>query len=302
MAVGVLLDDDHQEAVLEPDRAPHPVEALRRILLREPAALLPWDRAHAPAAVAGAGPPARGQEDLLAAAADPALAVARLHEAPPLQGESAAAPLEVVRLPERGEVRRPGDLVRQPVGIAGIGRTAQHELLQRALDADPERTDGQFRPVVPERVRRPHRVQEVTPPQGGVRVDHPEVRIDTESQDEQRPSLVVEDVEDAAVVGVPVAGRDVLHGQGHLVHGVLVEGDGAVVGHVRPPWGHGSRPPHGGVRSPGGEIDGTSDIARGPDAVPRPEDPHAAGGAPRPDRSRHPVRAGRELTPDCVGR
>lgn len=31
-----------------------------------------------------------------------------------------------------------------------------------------------------------------------------------------------------------------LHGQGHLVHGVLVEGNGAVVGHGKPPWAHGS--------------------------------------------------------------
>ena len=50
---------------------------------------------------------------------------------------------------------------------------------------------------------------------------------------------VVEDVEDAAVVGVAVAGGDVLHRQGDLVDGVLVEGNGAVVGHGKPPWAHG---------------------------------------------------------------
>jgi hypothetical protein len=45
---------------------------------------------------------------------------------------------------------------------------------------------------------------------------------------------VVEDVEDAAVVGVTVAGRHVLHGQRYLVHRVLVERYGTVVGHGHP--------------------------------------------------------------------
>lgn len=163
----------------------------------------------------------------------------RLHEALALQREPAAAPLEVVRLPQGREVRRPGDLVRQSLRVGGIGRAAQHEGPQGALDEDAQRADGEAHPVVPERVRGAHGVQAVTESQGGVGVDDPDVRIDAETQDQQRPALVVENVEDTAVVRVPVPGREVLHGQGHLVHGVLVEGNGAVVGHGKPPWGHG---------------------------------------------------------------
>ncbi len=65
---------------------------------------------------------------------------------------------------------------------------------------------------------------------------------------------VVDDVPDArvaeAVVCVAVTRRNVLHRQGHLVHGVLVERYGTVaLGHGRPPWAHGGRRRRAGGRA-----------------------------------------------------
>jgi hypothetical protein len=85
--------------------------------------------------------------------------------------------------------------------------------------------------IVAEGVRGADRVQYVSGAEGRVGVDHAHVGVDAEAEDEQGAALVVEHVEDAAVVGVPVPGRDVLHRQGDLVHGVLVEGHGTVVCH-----------------------------------------------------------------------
>ncbi|MET9969693.1 glycoside hydrolase N-terminal domain-containing protein, partial [Streptomyces sp. NPDC006356] len=232
VSVGVLLDDHHQEPVLEAHRAPDPVEALGRPLLGEPAALLPGYGAHTPAAVTGAGPLGGGDAELLTGGAHDARHAAGLYEAAPFEGEPVAAALEVVGFPEGGEVGGPGDVVRQFLVVA-----RQTEPPERLLDLDPQRPDGEPHPVLAEGVRGPHGVQPVAHAQGRVRVGHPGVRVHPEAEDQQGAALVVEDVEDAAVVGVAVAGRDVLHGQRHLVHRVLVERDGAVVvGHGIPPW------------------------------------------------------------------
>ncbi len=228
VAVGVLLGDDHQEAVLEADRAPDPVEALGRVLRGEPAAVLARNRPHAPAAVPGARPVLRADVELRAARPDHPLHRARLDVPAPLQGEPCAPVLEVVGLPQGREGGGPREVVRQLV------LADQSQPAQRLLDLDAQWADLQPHPVLAEGVRGPHGVQGVPGAQGRVGVDHAQVGVDPEAQDEQGAAGVVEDVEDAAVVGVAVPGRHVLHGQRHLVHGVLVERYGTVVGHGHP--------------------------------------------------------------------
>ncbi len=226
VAVGVLLDDDHEEPVLETDRAPDPVEALGRVVLGEPAALLAGDRPHPPTPVTRTGPAARGDPELLVTGADHTLHPARLHEAAPFEGEPVAAVLDVVGFPERGELGGPSEVVREGVVLA-----AQTEPAQGFLHLDAQGADREVHAVVAQGVRGADRVEGVAGAEGGVGVDHPDVRVDAEAEDEQGAALMVEDVEDASVVGVPVAGRYMLHRQGHLMHGVLVEGHGTVVCH-----------------------------------------------------------------------
>ncbi len=229
VAVGVLLGDDHQEAVLEADRAPDPVETLGGVVRGEPPAVLAGYRPHAPAAVPGTGPVVGGDPELLSPGPDHALRGACLDEAAALQGEPVAPALEVVRLPEGGEGGRPGQVVRQLLVLAD-----QTQLLERPRDLDAQGADGEPHPVLPQGVGGADGVQGVPGAQGGVGVDHAQVGVDAEAEDEQGAAGVVEDVEDAAVVGVAVAGRHVLHGQRHLVHRVFVERYGTVVGHGHP--------------------------------------------------------------------
>ncbi len=251
-AVRVLLDHHHHEAVPEPDRAPDPVEPLGPLLLGGAAGLLAGDRADAPTAVAGAGPALRGDRVLDPGGANGAARSSGLDEAAALQREPVPGPGHVVRLPDGGELALPGQVEAEPVGIVRGGLADQPEGRQRLHHLDPDRPDPQLHPVVAERVRGPHRVQPVPRAQGGVGVDHAGVGVDAEAGDQQRPALVVEDVEDAAVVGVAVTGGDMAHGQRHLVHGVLVERDGTLVRR------HGLWPPCGSMSS-----DGTSETCGG---------------------------------------
>lgn len=154
-----------------------------------------------------------------------------LDEAAAFEGEAAAVALGVVGLPDGGEVAGPGELEGEPVGVVGVGRTAQGEALEGFVDGDGQRADGEVRPVVAEGVGGPDGVQPVAGAQGGVGVDDPGVGVDAESGDEQGTAGVVEDVEDAPVVGVAVAADVVLHRERCLVHGVFVERDGPVVVH-----------------------------------------------------------------------
>lgn len=261
--VGVLLDDDHHEAVVEAHRAPDPVEALGPQLLGRPSAVLTGDRAYAPTAVAGAGPLPRRDGELLAGHADAAAAGARLDEPPAFEQQPVAAVLGVVRLPGGGKRRGPGQVVRQAVRVAGVCGAGQPQAGQRFLDGDGERADGEREAVIGERVGGPYGVQPVAEAEGGIGVDDTGVGVDTEAGDQQGAAGVVHDMEDAPVVGVAVAGGDMPHGQRDLVDRVLVERDRAV--------GHGlllgarsaGRSP---VRAPTAGVDGTS----APDGRPDP--------------------------------
>lgn len=235
MAVGVLLDDDHEEPVLEADGYPEPVEALGAVFLRCPAAVLAGDRAHSPTAVAGAGPRARREGEFLALDADGAGDVAGLDEAAAFQHEAVPAALDVVGLPDGGELGGPGDVVREALGVVGVGVAVQADPLEGLVDGDAERADGEVHPVVAEGVGGADGEEFVADAQGGVGVDDARVGVDAEAEDEDGPAGVVEDVEDAAVVGVAVAADEVLHRQRRLVDGVFVERDGPVGGHGGPP-------------------------------------------------------------------
>ncbi len=237
VAVGVLLGDHHDEAVLEADRDPEPVEALGAVLLGGAATFLPGDRAHAPAPVAGAGPLPRREGELLTPGADGSGDVAGLDEAAALQHEAVAAPLDVVRLPHGGELGGPGDVVREPVRVGRVGGAAQRELLERDVDGDGQGPHREVHPVVAESVGRPDGKELVADAEGGVGVDDPGVGVDAEAEDQDGAPGVVEDVEDAAVVGVAVTADEVLHRQGGLMDGVLVERNGPVGGHGGPPGG-----------------------------------------------------------------
>lgn len=228
VAVGVLLDDDHHEAVVEAHRAPDPVEALGAQLLGRPPGVLTGDRADAPAAVAGAGPLPRRDGEFLAGDADAAAAGARLDEPPAFEQQPVAAVLGVVRLPGGGERRGPGQVVRQAVRVVGVRVAGQPQAGERLLDGDGERADGEREAVVSECVGGPYGVQPVAEAEGGIGVDDAGVGVDAETGDQQRAAGVVHDVEDAAVVGVAVAGGDMAHGQRDLVDRVLVERDRAV--------------------------------------------------------------------------
>ncbi len=180
------------------------------------------------------------REHLAPADAEPAVTAPGLHEAPALKGEAAAAALRVVGLPEGREGRRPVDLVRESAGVVRVGLAGQDEVLQGTFHLDPERADGEFHAgVVAQGVGGADRVEGVADAQGRVRVDDAEVRIDAEAEDEQELPGGVDEMEDAAVVGVAVTGRDVLHGQRDLMDRVFVERDGAVVCHAFPPWAYG---------------------------------------------------------------
>ncbi len=235
VAVGVLLGDDHDEAVLETDRDPQPVEALGPVLLGRAAPFLPRDRPHAPTPVAGAGPLPRCEGVLLPLGPDGSGDLAGLHEAAAFQHEAVAAPLDVVGLPDGGELGGPGDVVRESVRVRRIGGAAQRELLERHVDGDGQGPHREVHPVVGEGVGGPDGEQLVADAEGGVGVDDPGVGVDAEAEYQDGAAVVVEDVEDAPVVGVAVTADDVLHRQGRLVDGVFVERDGPVGGHGEPP-------------------------------------------------------------------
>ncbi len=289
--VGVLLGDDHDEAVLEADRDPEPVEALGPVLLGGPAAVLAGYGAHAPAAVAGAGPLGGGEGVLLALGADGAGDVPGLDEAAAFEHEAVAAPLDVVGFPDGGELGGPGDVVREPAGVGGVGVALEGDPLQGFVDDDPQRADGEVHAVVGEGVGGADGEEFVAGAQGGVGVDDPGVRVHAETEDEDGPAGVVEDVEDAAVVGVPVAADEVLHRQRGLVDGVFVEGYGSVRGHGKPPGrggGAGCGAAGRGVGSSG--YDGTSETAPGARLLSLPDSPArlatsgaGAAGTPRTD-------------------
>lgn len=137
----------------------------------------------------------------------------------------------MVRFPDGREVRGPLDVVRERVRVGVVGRAVQRQPLERDVDGDAQRADGEVHPVVREGVGRAYGVQPVAGAQGRVRVDHTRVGVDAESHHEQCSAPVVEDMEDGAVIGISVARRDVLHRQRHLMDGVFVERDGTVVGH-----------------------------------------------------------------------
>lgn len=292
-AVGVLLEEHHDEAVLEADGTPEPVEALGRVFVARPARLLAGYGAVAPAAVAGARPLPRAEHSRLAPGPQGAGDAACLDEATGLQDEAVSLALGVVRLPQGGEVRAPGEVEGEPVGVLGVGGTAQAEAAQGLFHGDAQRSGLHPGTVLAERVGGADGEDTVAGAQGGVGVGHSGVRVDPEAGDQQGAARVVEDVEDAAVVGVAVAGGDVPHRERHLVYGVLVEGDRAVVGHGLPPGvgvvlralrggrelcgerelrGSGSgaaRPGMGrrpGVRARWGVFDGTSARAAGPES------------------------------------
>ncbi|GAB7029579.1 hypothetical protein JCM4914_10400 [Streptomyces platensis subsp. malvinus] len=130
---------------------------------------------------------------------------------------------------------------------SSISRSPRYCVL---LDGDRERADGERHPVVGERVGGPYGVQPVAEAEGGVGVDDAGVGVDAEAGDQQGPARVVQDVEDAPVVGVAVAGGDVPQGQRDLVDRVLVERDGTV-GHFSS-WALGKAGHRADSRAPAG--------------------------------------------------
>ncbi len=235
--VGVLLDDDHEEPVGEADGDPEPVEALGPVLLGGPAAVLAGDGAHSPAAVAGTGPVGGGEGELPALGAQGAGDAAGLDEAAALQDEAVGAPLGVVGFPDGRELGGEGDVVREAVGVRGVDVAVEGDPLERFVHGDAQRADGEVRAVVGEGVGGADGEEFIADPEGGIGVDDAGVGVDAEAEDEDGAAGVVEDVEDAAVVGVPVAADDVLHRQRGLVDGVFVQGYGAVRGHGESPGG-----------------------------------------------------------------
>ena len=125
------------------------------------------------------------------------------------------------RFVDDGKGTRPGEIEADPVVVAD-----HVEALEGIEDLDPVRAHLLDDAVVAQRVGHPDRQLAIAASDRGVGVDDPQVRIDTESGDEEDLARPVVGVKIAAVIGVAVARRHVPHGQRNLVHRVLVERDG----------------------------------------------------------------------------
>jgi hypothetical protein len=222
VAVGLLLQDDHDGVVLEAQRDVRPPEPVDRLLGAAARRLGLADGTDAPRPVPRAQPPVRRHRDLLAVRLDLARPRAHLREAACVEREPAALTPDVARLLDRRERAVPCEIEREALGP---GFADQPDLLERLDDLDPVRSDLLVEPLVAERVGHADRELAVAPAQRGVRVDDAEVRVDPEPGDEEQLPGAVVGVEVTTVVRVAVTRVDVTHGQRRLMDRVLVERD-----------------------------------------------------------------------------
>ena len=220
-AVGLLLEDHHRRELLEAQRDPEPVERRFQLGGPSPRRHRLADGADAPRPVARGGEVLRRDVPLLATGAQLALPRADPEEAAGVEHRLGPSPQLVVRLVVDRHGRRPHEVARH---LVAVSLAHDPHLVERLDHLDADRSDLHPHPVVIHRVAGPHDVLHVADAHAGVGVADAEVGVHAEPGDELQVELAVgDDVEDVAVVEVPIARADVRHRAGDLVDRVLVE-------------------------------------------------------------------------------
>lgn len=254
VAVGVLLDDHHQRVVVEAQWdvvPPEPLDRLgdstagRRGLAHGP---------DAPGTVPGADPAVGVHGSGGAVHTELTLPGADLGEALSVEDDAPARTPPVRDLVHRRKRTPPLEIEPDPVVVSVAD---EPDALQGLDDLHAEGADsGTHRVLVVEGVRRPHGELTVPGADGGVGVDHAEVRVQAESEHHHRVAAAAVGVEVAAVVSVRIRAHHLAHGEWCLMDRELIErvrhrdlhdrAGGACPGsdgpsnsaeEVRPPWG-----------------------------------------------------------------
>ena len=216
-AVGVLVDHVEDRVVLELHRrvVPH---ADHLALGADAGRLLLADRAHAPAAVAGA-PPLVGRDlEGLVTGGDGAGPLTGLGQAHRVEQHPTVLADVLTGLLERGDRADPGQVGRHSV-LVRLDDEAQ--LLERTDDLDADRTDRHVHAIA-ELPRRAHHAVGVAVHDDHEGVRDGQVRVLAVAEDGEGVPVVLVAVEVVAVVEVAVAGGRVADRLGGLVDRIVV--------------------------------------------------------------------------------